>query len=224
MSEDRDPSPTPTQDGAASPATGGGDEPTGLLSDDPAAEAVIRALQHDDASASELLPRVYDQLRTLAGARLSKLGNGHTLEPTALVHEAWLRVSRGTAGSAGVRFNGKAHFFGAAATAMRDILVERARKRHTVRHGGGRSRVALDEAAAPDPLWEAADLLALDEALSKLQELSPLKAQVVQLRYFAGLTMPEIADVVGCGLTKVESEWRFARAWLQFALDNDRVG
>src|SRR4051794_9365103 len=143
-------------------------------------------------AAADLLPLVYAELRRLAAARLAGEKAGHTLQPTALVHEAYLRLVGGGAGSASEGFNGRGHFFAAAAEAMRRILVEAARRKGRDRHGGGRRRVELDDvsAAAAGP---AEDLLDLDDALTRLEAADPVAAGVVKLRYFAGLSMPEAA-------------------------------
>src|SRR5262245_55310792 len=146
---------------------------------------VLSAIESGDArAASELLPLVYDELRKLAAARLAGEQQGQTLQPTALVHEAYLRL---VGGDPDRKWNGRGHFFAAAAEAMRRILVEAARRKGRGRHGGGRRRIDLDPAAAPSAEPDD-DLLALDEALSRLAAVDPPAARLVELRYFAGLT------------------------------------
>jgi RNA polymerase sigma factor (TIGR02999 family) len=156
---------------------------------------------------------VYEELRRLARARMAKekgRGAGFTLQPTALVHEAYMRLI----GSADVKWNGRGHFFGAAASAMRRILVERARHRDRVKHGGGRQRVELEEHAAMSDEPEPDELLALDEGLNKLERQDKRKADVVMLRYFAGLSVEDTATALGVSEATVKNDWTFARAWL----------
>jgi RNA polymerase sigma factor (TIGR02999 family) len=164
----------------------------------------------DPRAAAELLPLVYGELRSLAAARLAAEAPGQTLQPTALVHEAYLRL---VGGAAERPWNSRGHFFAAAAEAIRRILVETARRKRRVKHGGGLRRVDLDAAgslagAAPD------DLLALDEALGRFAALDPARAELVKLRFFAGLTMPEAAAALGVSLATAERHWAFARTWL----------
>lgn len=180
-----------------------------------------------DASASEqdraakLLPLVYEELRALARARLAMERPGHTIQATALVHEAYLRLI----GKEDPGWNGRAHFFGAAAKAMRRILVDQARSRGRLKRGGDRARVELDEnhravdeqAAAIESPTD--DVVAMDEAVQKLETVDVRKAQIVSLRYFAGFTAQETADVLGVSLGTVEREWRFIKAWLREELD-----
>src|SRR6516162_8954607 len=165
------------------------------MTDTPASDltAILRAAQKGDgAAAARLLPLVYGELRKLARARMARLPPGQTLQPTALVHEAYLRLL----GKAGLHLESRRHFFFAAARAMRDILVEQARSKAGPRRGGGRRRVELrEDAVAVEP--PVADVLALHEALDELEKEDPLKAQIVNLRYFAGMTVPEAADVLG---------------------------
>ena len=165
-------------------------------------------------SAAELLPVVYDELRRLAGARLAQEKPGQTLQPTALVHEAWLRLS----GDEGVRFANRAHFFAAAAEAMRRILVERARQRTALKRGGGAGRVSLAELEIPIAEVDDERLLAVDEALEKLAALEPPMAELVKLRYFTGMTFEEAAAVLGIAVRTAKERWAFARAWLAVEL------
>jgi len=163
----------------------------------------------DSDAARQLLPLVYAELRKLAESRLAKTPPGNTLQPTALVHEAYLRL----VGSGDPGWQGRNHFFGAAAQAMRDILVEQARRKSRVKHGGGLARLELDEvqtAEEPDPQ----EVLGVDEALAKLEKEDPRAAQVVVLRYFGGLTEPETAAVLEVSESTVVRDWKFARTWL----------
>lgn len=164
-------------------------------------------------AASDLVRQLYAELKSLARARLSHEAVAPTLQTTALVHEAYLRlVARGDPG-----WDGRAHFFGAASDAMRRILVDRARARARIKRGGGNLRVELGDVA--DPAEEAGvDVLALDEALTRLAEEDPRKARVVELRYFAGLSLEEVAALTGTSITTVKTDWNFARAWLRRAM------
>jgi RNA polymerase sigma factor (TIGR02999 family) len=165
--------------------------------------------QGDPHAAGQLLPLVYDELRKLAAARLAHEKPGQTLQATALVHEAYVRlvdVDREQ------HWNSRGHFFAAAAESMRRILVEQARRKRRAKHGGDRRRVDLEEAlslAAPGD-----DLVALDEALSRLQLVDPLAAKLVTLRYFAGLTMTEAAEALGVAQRTAERNWTYAKSWL----------
>jgi RNA polymerase sigma factor (TIGR02999 family) len=167
--------------------------------------------QGDPQAANQLLPLVYEELRKLAARRLEHEARGMTLQATALVHEAYLRL---VVDGPGRPWNGRGHFFAAAAVAMRRILVEAARRRRSRKHGGGRERLNIDaaEPVAPEP---DAELLALDEALDRLAALDPDKARLVQLRYFAGLTLPQAAEALGISPTTASRHWNFARAWLR---------
>lgn len=182
------------------------DPPTG----DSAATTVLKAAEAGDPrAAAELLPLVYRELHQLARARLARQAPGQTLQPTALVHEAYLRVVGDTA----VNWDGRKHFFFAAARAMRDILVEQARRKAGPKHGGGRFREELDEACAVlEPPSD--DVMAVQEALEELEVRDPLKAQIVLLRYFAGLSLDETAAVLGIAERTLDRHWRYIRAWL----------
>jgi RNA polymerase sigma factor (TIGR02999 family) len=168
----------------------------------------------DPKAAQELLPLVYEELRKLAAARLAKepgRGQTYTLQPTALVHEVYIRL---VGGGSAVNWDGRGHFFGAAALAMRRILVERARHRGRIKHGGGRQRVALEvESLADEP--EGDEILSLDEALAKLEKFDQRKYQVVMLRYFAGLSIEDAAAALDISPATVKNDWTFARAWLR---------
>jgi len=167
----------------------------------------------DPRAAAELLPLVYDELRKLAAARLAAEKPGQTLQPTALVHEAYLRL---VGGGQPDGWDGRGHFFAAAAEAMRRILVEQARRKGRVRHGGGLQKHALDGGeSAVTPPADATDLLAVDEALTRLEAASPRRARLVKLRYFAGLTLPEAAGVLGVSRSTAEADWTYAKAWLK---------
>jgi RNA polymerase sigma factor (TIGR02999 family) len=170
--------------------------------------------QGDPHAATQLLPLVYDELRKLAAQKLAHEKPGQTLEATALVHEAYLRL---VDVEQAPQWNSRGHFFAAAAEAMRRLLVEQARRKRRRKHGGDRRRVGLDEALS---LAEAPtdDLVALDEAVNQLETLDPVAAQVVKLRYFAGLAMPQVAASLGLSLRTAERNWTYARTWLHRAL------
>jgi RNA polymerase sigma factor (TIGR02999 family) len=178
--------------------------------------------QGDPHAARELLPLVYDELRRLATQKLKEEKPGQTLQATALVHEAYLRLVASPGRESGEdepHWDSRGHFFAAAAEAMRRILVESARKKKRQRHGGGRHRVDLQEAVSlahspPD------DLLALDEALTRLAAREPAKAELVKLRYFAGLSIDEAADLMRISRTTAKRYWAFARAWLLAEIDD----
>jgi RNA polymerase sigma factor (TIGR02999 family) len=173
--------------------------------------------QGDPRAAEQLLPLVYDELRRLAAARLADEPSGNTLQPTALVHEAYLRLVGSPNGD---HWNHRGHFFAAAAEAIRRILVEHARRKKRHKHGGQRRRVDLDaaEALVGAP---SEDLPALDEALTRLTAHDPVKAEVVKLRFFAGLTMPEIARSLDLSLATAERYWTYARLWLYAELTDE---
>ncbi|HJZ59375.1 MAG TPA: ECF-type sigma factor [Gemmataceae bacterium] len=164
----------------------------------------------DRQAAADLLPLVYDELRQLAAARMSQEAPGQTLDATALVHEAYLRL---VGGGQPDGWNGRGHFFAAAAEAMRRILVDAARRRQADKHGGDRVRVDLPEDLA-DPAAPSDDLVALDEALTRLEGHDPDAARLVKLRYFAGLSHQEAADAMGVSRGAADRLWLLARAWL----------
>ena len=168
-------------------------------------------------SAEELLPLVYEELRSLARARMAREAPGHTMQATALVHEAYMRV----VGDRDPGWNGRGHFFGAAARAMRRILVEQARRKARLKHGGGRERIELDD-VEPAIQPPADDVLAVDEAVKRLEARDPRKGRIVNLRYFAGLTAEETAQALGVSIGTIEREWRFIRTWLQVELAEAR--
>ncbi|HVC98939.1 MAG TPA: ECF-type sigma factor [Pirellulales bacterium] len=170
--------------------------------------------QGDPAAAAQLLPLVYDELRKLAAQKLAKETPGQTLQATALVHEAYLRlVGKGDE----PKWSGRGHFFAAAAEAMRRILVENARRKKRGKHGGGRRRVDLDGSPGVDGRDD--DLVALDEALDRLAEHDAIKAELVKLRFFAGLTIPEAAMALGVSVATAERYWTYARVWLYAELE-----
>jgi len=171
---------------------------------------VLEAAQNGDPGATgQLLPLVYDELRKLAAAKMAREKPGQTLQPTALVHEAWLRL----VGSENQRWENRAHFFAAAAEAMRRILIEKARRRQRLRHGGGQERVDLDEIAIIAPESDER-LLQVHEALDRLAAQDKVKADVVKLRFFVGLTDREVADALGLSERTVERHWAYAKPWL----------
>ena len=163
----------------------------------------------DPKAADQLLELVYQDLRHLANHKMAREPPGQTLQPTALVHEAWLRL----VGSEHPSFENRAHFFSAAAEAMRRILIDRARRRSALRHGGQLQRVDLDKCNVVAPEADA-ELLAVHEALEELAKEYPIQAEVVKLRYFGGQTNEETAQLLGISLTTVKNYWAFARAWL----------
>jgi RNA polymerase sigma factor (TIGR02999 family) len=171
---------------------------------------ILQAIDRGEASASEeLLPLVYGELRRLAAARMAQEAAGHTLQPTALVHEAWLRL----AGNSAQPWQNRAHFFGAAAEAMRRILIERARRKSRLKRGSGQTLLNIADldvmAAMPDD-----KVLLVDEALAQLQAEDPEKARIVTLKFFAGLTNEQIAELLHVNERTVRRQWDFARAWL----------
>jgi RNA polymerase sigma factor (TIGR02999 family) len=180
---------------------------------------VLSAIERGDPhAAAPLLPLVYDELRKLAARHLAGEGPGHTLQPTALVHEAYLKL---VGPGPELPWNGRVHFFAAAAEAMRRILIDHARRKHRARRGGGRNRVELEDLDELDVVAEsggADDLLALDEALARLAAADPRRAELVRLRYFAGLTLEQAAELLGISRATADRHWAFARAWLYDAM------
>lgn len=171
---------------------------------------MLAGVERGDCQAAEdLLVLVYDELRRIAALKLAHEAPGQTLQPTALVHEAWMRLAGGESSN----FNDRAHFFRTAAEAMRRILIDRARRRQTRRHGAGFHRVELDkfEPAAPEKDYQ---LLALHDALDKLALKHPVQAELVKLRYFAGMTNEEVARIMDISVSTAKNYWAFSRAWL----------
>ena len=178
----------------------------------------LHAAAEGDATASdELLQALYDELRALARVRLSREPAGQTLQATALVHEAYLRL----VGDPDLEWHGRGHFFAAAATAMRRILIDRARKRGTRKRGGDRRRLDLDRLEIGDEDRDPEDWEQLDAVLRRLEAIDPRKAQIVMLRFFSGLTIEQTGHALGLSRTVIKDEWQFARAWLQAELSRD---
>ena len=180
----------------------------------PAMSGVTQLIQAasagDPKAANQLLPLVYEELRQLATRRMNGEFRGHTLQPTALVHEAWLRL----AGDEAARFENRAHFFGAAAEAMRRILIERARRRLAAKRGNGATPLDVDEVEIPSPVSDDDSLLAINEALDKFAAVDLRKAELVKLRYFVGMNFEEAAAVLGIAVPTAKQWWAYARAWL----------
>jgi RNA polymerase sigma factor (TIGR02999 family) len=171
---------------------------------------ILESIEHGDPKAAdELLPLVYGELRKLAAAKMAREAPHQTLQPTALVHEAWLRL----VGNDNPQYANRAHFFAAAAEAMRRILIDKARRKKAIRHGGDQQRVDLEgvEVAAPG---DDDELLAVNEALDQLAAQNPAEAELVKLRYFVGLTLEEVAQVLGISARTADNYWAHARAWL----------
>jgi len=174
------------------------------------ATLLLTAVEQGDPTAAEkLLDLLYEELRRLAAFKMAGQAPGQTLQPTALVHEAWLRL----VGTQNPTFKNRAHFFSAAAEAMRHILIDRARRKQTQRHGGGFERVDLDNVALAAPSTDD-QLLAVNEALDKFALKHPLQAEVVKLRYFAGMTNEEVAQLLGISISTAKNYWNFSRGWL----------
>src|SRR4051794_17547962 len=181
---------------------------------------VLSAVEASDPkAAAELLPLVYDELRKLASARMAGEKPGQTLQPTALVHEAYVRLVGGQPRS----WDGRGHFFAAAAEAMRRIVVETARRKRRLKHGGGHERVDAELADLPTRL-PPDDLIALDEALARLERIDPAKARLVTLRYFAGMTIEQAAEALGISRVTAHRYWTFARAWLHGQMTGGDAG
>jgi RNA polymerase sigma factor (TIGR02999 family) len=177
---------------------------------------ILNAIEQGDArAADELLPVVYQELRQLAAKKMSQEPPGQTLQATALVHEAYIRL----VGEEAQSWKGRTHFFAAAAEAMRRILIDNVRRKKGLKHGGGRQRVDVNEALlAIDNKTRLDDLLALDEALEKLSKKDKIKADLVKLRYFAGLTCEQAAEVLGISHNTADQYWAYARAWLRLEI------
>lgn len=171
---------------------------------------ILNALeQGDEKAVDRLLPAVYQELRQLAAQKLFNERHGHTLQPTALVNEAYIRL----VGSENQNFTSRSHFFGAAAEAMRRILIDNARRKQRIKHGGGHQKVGIeDQYLAIDSPSD--DILALDEALNELAETDKIKADVVKLRYFAGLTLTQTAEILNISTKAAQRHWTYSRAWL----------
>lgn len=177
---------------------------------------ILEAIQKGNAKAAEeLLPLIYAELRRLAAAKMAREQPGHTLQATALVHEAWLRLGNGV-------FANRSHFFAAASEAMRRILVERARRKHREKRGGGAEHVDVAELEIAAPPGNEEESLAVHEALDRLAAHDPRKAEVVKLRYFVGFSFEETAEVLGVSVITAKREWAYARAWLHQEIAADR--
>jgi RNA polymerase sigma factor (TIGR02999 family) len=171
---------------------------------------ILQSMESGDAKrADELLPLVYEELRKLAAAKMANESSTQTLQPTALVHEAWLRLT----GNENVKWNGRAHFFGAAAEAMRRILIDNARRKRALRHGGDQKRVDLQDIDVAEVAKED-ELLDMNDALEEFAVIDKQKAELVKLRYFIGLSVEESAAILGVSVPTANRWWVFARAWL----------
>jgi RNA polymerase sigma factor (TIGR02999 family) len=178
-----------------------------------------RARQGDAGAAGELLPLVYNELRRLAAHKMAGEAGGHTLQPTALVHEAWLRLVNDNQRI----WDGRAHFFAAAAEAMRRILIDHARRKRAARRGGGQPPAPLDELEIAAPVKDE-DLLIVSEALDKFALKDQQKAELVKLRYFVGLSLEEAAEVMGVAVPTASRWWAYSRAWLAQEIERQRDG
>jgi RNA polymerase sigma factor (TIGR02999 family) len=179
---------------------------------------ILHSIEEGNPKAAEqLLPLIYDELRKLATARMAREAPGQTLQATALVHEAWLKL----AGSDRQQWRGRAHFFGAAAEAMRRILIDKARRKASQKRGGNQPLQELHESRI-ELQAPAAEILAVHDALDALAAEDPVAAEVVKLRYFVGMTIPEIADALGMAPRTADRHWSFARAWLKRTIEGQR--
>ncbi len=177
---------------------------------------ILNAIEAGEPHAADrLLPLVYDELRKLAAQRLVHEKPGQTLQATALVHEAYLRLVDGKPDQ---HWNGRGHFFAAAAEAMRRILIDKARHKHTLKAGGGRAQQELSDIPAPDD-EPGIDLLALDEALQKLEKQDERRAKLVKLRFFARLTIEQAAEILGIATSTAQNDWAYARYWLRLEIE-----
>ena len=179
-------------------------------------DRLVSAAPQRETTAAELLPLVYEELRRLAAAKMAREPSGDTFQATALVHEAWLRLN----GNGSPRFENRTHFFGAAAEAMRRILIERARQRLAAKRGGGIEPLDVHGMEIALPAKDDAALLALDEALEKFAVTDPRKAELVKLRYYVGLNVEETAATLGIAVSTAKQWWRYARAWLTVEMRN----
>lgn len=179
---------------------------------------ILRSAEAGDAQAAQqLAARLYDELHELARREMAAERSNHTLQPTALLHEAYLRLAGGADGA----FADRDSFFAAAANAIRRVLIDHARRRAREKRGGGRLRVPLDDLDVPGPIADE-DLLSLDAALAQLAARDPTKARIVELRFFAGLSMAELAKAMGASESTIQRQWRLARAWLRAHLEQPR--
>lgn len=173
----------------------------------------------DPSAADQLLPLVYDELRKLAAAKLANEKPGQTLQATGLVHEAYLRLVGGQAGKDGGHWNGRAHFFGAVVEAMRRILVDKARHKRAVSAGGNYQQIELTDLPAEEQDWSL-DLIALSDAMEELEQTDSRAAELVKLRFFAGLTRQQAASVLGISLATADNDWAYAKGWLKATLSS----
>ncbi|UCF33872.1 MAG: sigma-70 family RNA polymerase sigma factor [Phycisphaerales bacterium] len=180
-------------------------------------EILAKVGRGEKAAAATLLPMVYDELRALAGSYFERKSPGHTLQPTALVHEAFLKLVQ----PAGGEWKSRAHFFAVAAKAMRQILADHARRKKAAKRAGGGQRVTLSGLLTPPTIEQQIDLIALDEALEKLARLSPRQGQIVEMRFLAGLDEREVAHVLNVTPRTIQREWRMAKAFLRRELSGD---
>jgi RNA polymerase sigma factor (TIGR02999 family) len=191
-----------------------------MLVDMPDVTRVLSAIEAGDPTAAEqLLPLVYAELRRLAARKLAREAPAQTLQPTALVHEAYLRLVGDAEGSSAPSWNSRGHFFAAAAEAMRRILIERARHKQSWKAGGRRRRQELADVVLAAPAGPGIDLLALNEALDKLERLDRRKAELVKLRFFAGLTIEQAAQALGISTSTADDDWAHARCWLRLEME-----
>jgi RNA polymerase sigma factor (TIGR02999 family) len=180
---------------------------------------ILQSMESGNAQAAEeLLPLVYGELRKLAASKMANESPNQTLQPTALVHEAWLRLT----GNENVKWNGRAHFFGAAAEAMRRILIDNARRKQALRHGGGQQRLDVDDIEIAAPGKEE-ELLAINDALEEFTKVDKQKAELVKLRYFVGLKVEETAEVLGISVPTAIRWWNYSRAWLYQKIQGGKV-
>jgi RNA polymerase sigma factor (TIGR02999 family) len=180
---------------------------------------ILQSMESGDAQAAEeLLPLVYGELRKLAASKMANESPNQTLQPTALVHEAWLRLT----GNENVKWNGRAHFFGAAAEAMRRILIDNARRKQALRHGGDQQRLDVDDIEIAAPGKEE-ELLAINDALEEFTKVDKQKAELVKLRYFVGLKVEETAEVLGISVPTAIRWWNYSRAWLYQKIQGGKV-
>jgi RNA polymerase sigma-70 factor (ECF subfamily) len=177
--------------------------------------------QGDAAALDKLTPLIYDELRRMAHRYVNRERNGHTLQTTELVNEAYARLLGRSEGNQKIRWQNRSHFFGVTAKIMRHILIDHARRRHYAKHGGDARQVSLENAAVMSH-QRAAELVALDEALDELAKLDPRKSRVVELRYFGGLSLEETAETLEVSLMTVRRDWRAARAWLYKEVVSDK--
>ena len=178
---------------------------------------ILALHQGTSGAADELLALIYSELRRLAAGKMAGEPPGHTLQPTALVHEAWLRIGGGA-------FENRAHFFSAAAEAMRRILIERARRKQRAKRGSGVEHLDVDHLEIAAPTTDEDEMLSVHEALDRLAAQHTRKAEVVKLRYFTGLSFEETADVLGISIPTAHRDWAYARAWLHEEISRERAG